>query len=189
MLTDISAYLGAAFLISELALAVWRRASVKADVPDRDGGSLRILWIVTTASIVAAAFLSAHGARPLLSAGAAWPWIGVAIFVTGAALRWWSIWHLGRFFTVNVALADDHRVVDNGPYRLIRHPSYAGLIAELAGLGAAFQTLPSLLAVLIFPTIALLYRIRLEEAALQTHLPGIYGAYSARTKKIVPWVY
>ena len=181
--------LGAGFLIPELGLALWRRASTKGNAGNRDGGSLGLLWVVISASITAGAFLSAYGVQPSLPAGFLWPWVGVAIFVLGAALRWWSIWHLGRFFTVNVAVAEDHRVVDTGPYRAIRHPSYAGLLLQFIGLGLTLGTLPSLLVIFVFPTLAILYRISIEEAALRFYLPVAYAAYSARTKKMVPLIF
>ncbi len=189
MLPDAFAYLGIGFLLSEMALGFWRRASSKGHVENRDAGSLRLLWIVNSAAITAGAFLSAQGVKPWLPAGYPWSWIGASVFAIGAALRWWSIWHLGRFFTVNVAVAQDHRVVDTGPYRYIRHPSYTGIILEYSGLGLTLGTWPSLLTVLIFPVVAILYRIRVEEKALNAHLPSAYAAYSARTKKIVPLVF
>lgn len=189
MLPSAFAYLGAGFLLSEVGLAVWRRASSRGNTESRDGGSLRLLWIVISASITAGAFLSASGVKPWLPAGVPWGWIGASVFVLGTALRWWSIWHLGRFFTVNVAVAPDHRVIDTGPYSFIRHPSYTGLLLQFVGLGLTLGTLPSLLAVVVLPTLAILHRIRIEEAALHAHLPGAYAAYSARTKKIVPLVF
>jgi protein-S-isoprenylcysteine O-methyltransferase len=59
--------------------------------------------------------------------------VGVALLLLGLLLRWWSIIHLGRFFTVDVVIATDHRVVDSGPYRFIRHPSYSGVLLIIAG--------------------------------------------------------
>ena len=73
--------------------------------------------IVISLSIVAGVELSVNRVRPFLPAGLPWPTVGLGIFAAGVLLRWWSIWHLGRFFTVNVAVAADHRVVDTGPYR------------------------------------------------------------------------
>ncbi len=183
------AYLGAGFLFSEAGLAIWRRASRQKQTENRDAGSLRRLWIVTSVSITAGMFLSAYGVKPSLPIGFPWPLCGVAVFCVGAMLRWWAIWHLGRFFTVNIAVASDHRIIDTGPYRFVRHPSYSGLILELAGLGLTLGTLPSLAAVVIAPTFALLHRVRIEEAALRAHLTDAYATYSARTKKIVPFVF
>ena len=189
MLTHVPQYLGIGFSLSEAVLAIRRRGSSKGSTVNRDAGSLQILWIVISASIVAGYSLASRGVGPLLPAGLSWPLIGVAVFAPGAALRWWSIWHLGRFFTVNVAVAEDHRVVDTGPYRYVRHPSYTGLLLQLAGLGLSLVALPSLLVMLIPPTLAILYRIRIEEAALHAHLAAAYAEYSLRTKKMVPLIF
>ena len=189
MLTDASACIGCGFLFSELGLAVWRRAKAAGGMSDRDAGSLRLLWIVITLSMVAGVLLSGYGVRPYLPAGFPWSAMGLGLFAAGALLRWWSIWHLGRFFTVNVSVAADHRVVDTGPYRLIRHPSYAGLLLQFVGFGLTLGTFPAVAATLILPTLTLLHRIRVEEAALCAHLPGSYPAYVSRTKKMVPLVF
>ena len=189
MLSHVPPYLGIGFLLSEMVLAFRRRASAKGSAVNHDAGSLQILWVVISASIFAGFSLAARGVGPRLPVGLPWPLIGVAVFAPGAALRWWSIWHLGRFFTVNVAVAADHRVVDTGPYRFVRHPSYTGLLLQLAGLGLSLHALPSLLVMLILPTLAILYRIRIEEAALRAHLVEAYAEYSLRTKKIVPLIF
>ena len=183
------AWIGLGFLFSELGLAVWRRAAATGTMSDRDAGSLRLLWIVISLSMAAGVILSEYGVRPLLPAVPLWPVIGLGVFVVGALVRWWSIWHLGRFFTVNVAVAADHRVVDTGPYRRIRHPSYLGLLLQFAGFGLTLGSLPALAVVLVPPTWALLRRIRVEETALRAHLPDSYPSYIARTKKIVPLVF
>ena len=184
-----SSWVGLGFLLSELGLAVWRRAKASGGMSNRDAGSLRLLWIVISISMFVGVELSVNGARPFLPAGFSWSLLGLGIFAAGALLRWWAIWHLGRFFTVNVALADDHRVVDTGPYHWVRHPSYSGLLLQFAGFGLTLNTWPSLAVVLIPPTLALLRRIRVEEAALCAHLPDSYPTYAARTKKIVPLVF
>ena len=189
MLSDASAWIGLGFLLSELGLAIRRRATASGDTVDRDAGSLRLLWIVIALSVVAGVLLSSYGVRPYLPAGYPWPVLGMGLFMAGALLRWWSIWHLGRFFTVNVSVAADHRVVDTGPYRLIRHPSYSGLLLQFAGLGLTLGMFPALVVVLVLPTLALLHRIRVEEFTLSAHLPDSYPAYVARTKKIVPLVF
>jgi protein-S-isoprenylcysteine O-methyltransferase len=62
---------------------------------------------------------------------------GAALFAAGLALRWYAIVYLGRFFTVNVAISKDHRLIDTGPYRFIRHPSYTGAIMAFVGVFAS----------------------------------------------------
>ncbi len=115
--------------------------------------------------------------------------VGLGAFVTGTLLRWWAIFHLGRFFTVDVAVATDHRVVDTGPYRLIRHPSYTGLLLQFAGVAVALGNGLSLAVILLPIAGAILYRIRVEETALRSSLGEPYLNYMQRTRRLVPWLY
>src|SRR5690348_17282812 len=73
----------------------------------------------------------------------------MGMMIAGMLFRWTAIRTLGRFFTVDVAVHEGHAVVDSGPYRLVRHPSYTGLLLAFAGLGLAFQNWISLLALLL----------------------------------------
>jgi protein-S-isoprenylcysteine O-methyltransferase len=104
------------------------------------------------------------------------------------ALRWTAILWLGKFFTVNVAIASDHRVIDTGPYRFIRHPSYTGALAAFLGLAICTGNVASLLIMMIPVTWAFMQRVRLEEAVLRQALGASYIDYSNRTKRL-PFVY
>ena len=189
MVSILSTILGGGFLVSELGLAIWRRAARTDKGKNADAGSLRLLWIVISASIFTGIQLAVNGVGPRFPAGFPWSWAGAGVFALGAVLRWWAIWHLGRFFTVNVSLAADHRVIDTGPYHLIRHPSYTGLLLQFAGFGLTLGTLSGWLVVVVPSTLALLHRIRVEERALNSHLGAAYANYAARTKKLLPMVY
>jgi protein-S-isoprenylcysteine O-methyltransferase Ste14 len=114
---------------------------------------------------------------------------GVAILLAGAAFRIWAIVVLGRFFTVTVTIQPDHRIVEDGPYRRLRHPSYTGLLAALAGFGLALGNWLSLLALVVLPLAGVLLRIRAEEAALVRALGDGYRAYEARTDRLIPGVW
>jgi protein-S-isoprenylcysteine O-methyltransferase len=104
-------------------------------------------------------------------------------------VRWYAILYLGRFFTVNVAIAADHRVIDTGPYKYIRHPSYSGVLLIFLGMAISFQNWLGF-AVLLFPTtLAFLRRIDIEEMALRGALGDAYINYSAHTRRLIPFVY
>jgi protein-S-isoprenylcysteine O-methyltransferase Ste14 len=115
--------------------------------------------------------------------------VGVTLMVAGMAFRLWSIRTLGRFFTVTVDVADDQRVVDTGPYAVLRHPSYTGMLIVYLGIGAAFDSWFSLIAAPIPLAAAILTRIRHEERALHDGLGPAYAAYADRTKRLVPFVW
>jgi protein-S-isoprenylcysteine O-methyltransferase len=116
-------------------------------------------------------------------------WIGLLLFVTGILLRWYSIIHLGRFFTVDVAISAEHRVIDSGPYRFVRHPSYTGALIAFIGVGLYVRNWISLLLLILPITAAFLWRIRIEEQALIAGLGEDYRRYAARTKRLIPFLY
>ena len=114
--------------------------------------------------------------------------LGLSIVAAGAA-RIWAVVTLGRFFKITVTIQPDHQVVETGPYRRLRHPSYTGLLLILAGVGVAFGNWLSLLALVALPLVGILIRIRVEEAALLAALGDSYASYSARTDRLIPGVW
>lgn len=111
---------------------------------------------------------------------------GEALIVAGAVLRVWAMLTLDRFFTFVVGIADDHRVVEEGPYRVIRHPGYAGAIIAMVGVGVALRNWLAVLLMLIVPPLVFAVRIRVEEVALVAALGQEYEDYARRTGSLVP---
>jgi protein-S-isoprenylcysteine O-methyltransferase len=124
-----------------------------------------------------------------MNAAPALRYLGIALFVAGLALRWYAIVHLGRFFTVNVSIAADHRLIDTGPYRIVRHPSYTGALMAFLGLGLCIANWASLLSLLVPICLAFLRRIHVEEAVLLQALGDQYRDYMRRTKRLIPAIY
>lgn len=181
------AVLGPLFGISEILLGLFLRA--KSDAQSRDKGSLRMLWLVILGSL----FLAFVATKKLpglgfAETGISYP-LGVGLFFSGLLLRWISIIHLGRFFTVNVAIAKDHQLVDSGPYHYIRHPSYTGALLAFFGFGLCLSNLASLLLIMLPVSAAFLYRMRIEEAALSQALGDVYRDYCRRSKRLIPFIY
>ena len=179
--------LNAVLLVSELAL-VWRRPSSRAPSTRLDRGSHLLLWIVFVGSITAGHFVGLSHVGPRLLPGAPGAWFGASLFAAGMALRWWAIVHLGRFFSVDVAISRDHQIVDTGPYRFVRHPSYTGLLLQCAGLAVVLGTMLSFLVIVVPTLLVLFYRIRVEEKVLLANLGEGYATYSLRTKRLLPGV-
>jgi protein-S-isoprenylcysteine O-methyltransferase len=180
-------WLAAGYGISELLVTQFMRSKESAN-NDTDKGSLRILMLVIYGSVFAAIY-SANQWPQLTFGNDNWYWIGLVTFVAGLAVRWTAIVWLGKFFTVNVALASDHRVIDTGPYRYIRHPAYLGVLLAFLGLGLCFANFAALFLFIVPPAAALLYRMNIEEDALKTGLSQAYIQYMRRTKRLIPGVY
>ena len=115
--------------------------------------------------------------------------IGVALLISGIALRWTAIYTLGRFFTPKVIIQPDHRLISSGPYRFLRHPSYTGALIAHLGLGLSFSNWFSLALSSIPYLVATLYRVHVEELALKEALGDEYLRYSKKTKRLVPGLY
>ena len=115
-------------------------------------------------------------------------WLGVVLFAIGGALRIWPVFVLGRRFSGLVAIQPGHTLVTNGIYGVIRHPSYLGLLVSSLGWGLAFRSgVGVLLTALMIPP--LLARIRAEERLLRAQFGDEYGAYCARTSRLIPGLY
>ena len=91
-------------------------------------------------------------------------WLGILLIYAGIALRLYAIKVLGRYFTASVAIAAEQTVIEAGPYRLIRHPSYTGLLITLLGFGLSLtNNWLSLLVMMGCALLGLSYRIHVEE--------------------------
>ena len=173
--------------LSELCLNLVKRAKATAVTKDRH--SLKLIWILN----MGGCWLGMYCA--VLLPSLAFPWreqvvlSGLCLCVLGLTLRWYAIIYLGRFFTVNVAIATDHRLIDSGPYRWIRHPSYAGGLLIVLGFGLCMGNIASLLIFMTCFLIACLRRIQVEEQALIEAFGGQYRDYMQRTKRLIPFVY
>jgi protein-S-isoprenylcysteine O-methyltransferase Ste14 len=115
-------------------------------------------------------------------------WLGVVLAAAGGALRIWPVFVLGRRFSGLVAIQAGHRLVTDGIYGVIRHPSYLGLLINALGWALAFRSGAGvLLTALLIPP--LLARIRAEEALLRTHFGSEYEQYCQRTSRLIPGIY
>lgn len=113
---------------------------------------------------------------------------GLLLMAWGQLLRWWSIATLGRLSTVR-ASAEDRRLIDTGPYRFVRHPSYTAILLVHLGAGLCFGNVLTV-AVLVLPVAAaLLYRMHVEETELVHELGPSYLDYIARTRRLIPLIY
>ena len=92
------------------------------------------------------------------------------LLTVGIVLRIWSIVHLGRFFTVDVAIQEGQRVVRDGPYRFVRHPSYSGSMLALVGLACLTFNWLGFVVIIACSFLAYTLRISVEEKVLFQNL-------------------
>jgi protein-S-isoprenylcysteine O-methyltransferase Ste14 len=151
------------------------------------------LFAACTVIAFVVAFLLASWLPAAAIGGPRWPVFvaGLVMMVAGIGLRQWAIASLGRFFTTNVRIHNDehggHTVIDTGPYRWMRHPSYTGSLTTIVGTGLALGNWAALAVLTIVPTLALLFRIRVEETALLTGLGEPYRRYTATVRsRLIP---
>ena len=154
---------------------------------NRDRGTRVVIAISLGAAIAAASV--ATSVAPSLRMPVAVRVFGVIVMWLGLATRVWAVAALGGAFRTTVEVDPDQAVVTTGPYRWIRHPSYAGLLLILAGLGLAIGNWLSLAACLVLPLPALVWRIHVEEAELSRVLGDGYRAYRIGTARLIPGIW
>ncbi|HEX8036402.1 MAG TPA: isoprenylcysteine carboxylmethyltransferase family protein [Ktedonobacterales bacterium] len=176
--------------IPERISAFWLRSARDPGARQQDRGS----YFVLIGSIIAGAAVGVPLAVDWT--GGAIPWFrpqvtiaGIVLILLGGGLRWWAILTLGRYFTFDVAVRATQKVVQTGPYRLIRHPAYSGTLLSLLGVGLALANWVSLVAILAGVLIGLLYRVRVEEKALIEGLGQPYVDYMRRSKRFIPFMF
>lgn len=176
-----------AWMGSELVLS-WVMRTGKEESGDRDNGTLTVIYAATVSSITMATVIAVLSEFPIWRTAEA-RYVGMSIIVSGMALRIWSMAMLGRFFTYNVAVRDGHQLVRSGPYRVLRHPSYSGLLLSFVGYGIALNNWLSLIVVFLPVFVAFIRRISIEETVLSEHFGDLYTDYKRCTWRLIPLVY
>jgi protein-S-isoprenylcysteine O-methyltransferase Ste14 len=178
-----------AWLALEAGLIIRDRVRGKGGFA-RDRGTLWLNIIVITVALGVAGTLTAsfrHSAWQFGSSGLSVA--GPIIMWTGLVVRIWAIVVLGQSFRTTVEVDAGQQVVDSGPYRWVRHPSYTGILLLMVGLSLVYGNWLALAVLLVLPTGVLINRIVVEEAALTEVMGRAYSDYAARTKRLVPGVW
>ncbi|GAC1342905.1 MAG: hypothetical protein NVSMB29_15070 [Candidatus Dormibacteria bacterium] len=170
---------------SSLVLRDLRAGMRRAPASDRNSGVLAVT--LGGAGLLGAIALGLHPLLPLPARAALIA--GLGVLWAGLGLRIWAVRTLGRFFRLVVLVQDGHRVIDDGPYRLVRHPSYTGVIAVCLGAGLAVGDLAGALLAGSCMVVGLLPRIRFEEAALEQTLGQSWRTYAAHRARLLPGIW
>ncbi|MBN8209413.1 isoprenylcysteine carboxylmethyltransferase family protein [Bacillus sp. NTK071] len=115
--------------------------------------------------------------------------IGLLLYGGGIALRYWGIQELGHFFSRNVIVESKVDLVSSGPYRILRHPLYTGLLLSTIGIPIYIGTWGGVIVAILLIIPALLYRIRLEERMLYDSVGESYREWSNQRYRLVPFIY
>lgn len=176
------------WIVLELIFAFTRNRARGAQTHDRASGIILII------SLYAGIFLglnTSFAARQF-----AIPWnrtllfgIGIFLILAGEAFRWYAISVLGKFFTNVISIQTGQTVIENGPYRYIRHPSYSGAILSFLGFGLALTNWLSLGLIILATILGYIYRVHVEEQVLVEGLGQPYRNYMQHTKRFIPFIY
>jgi protein-S-isoprenylcysteine O-methyltransferase Ste14 len=172
-----------------LVLEVRQSANRRPEAVTADQGSRPVLRVATVIGVAAAIVIAQAVPGAAIRPRALWAWVGLVLLWCGVALRFWSFRTLGRYFTFTVQTSHDQPVITDGPYRVIRHPSYAGVLLAVIGLGLYIGNWLSLVAMTAAVAFGIVNRIRIEERALQRDLGDDYRDYAATHKRLVPFVW
>ena len=184
-------------IIFQIVLALWilseivggtlipymRRGGAVLNRKDK-GSGLFIFFIIFLSIIIAIVLASASIA--ILPTWFFYP--GIIVMILGIIFRQWSIAVLGRFFSGTVSTQEGQKVVEKGPYKYIRHPSYTGAFIILIGIGLALQSWGAVIILVFLFSLGYGYRIHVEEKVLISKLGDPYIEYKKRTKRLIPYI-
>jgi protein-S-isoprenylcysteine O-methyltransferase Ste14 len=152
-------------------------------------GSEIVFRLMVAVGAIAAGVVASAAPSATIGPAAVVDWIGLVVLWCGISLRLWSFHTLGRYFTFTVQTSSDQPVIADGPYRVIRHPSYAGLLLVVIAVGLFIGNWLSLGCLVVATAGGLVFRIRVEEQALTRNLGDSYRDYAASHKRLVPFVW
>jgi protein-S-isoprenylcysteine O-methyltransferase Ste14 len=154
-----------------------------------DRGSMTFIMLAGWIGMLGAFMVAGIQACVIRSGEKVWFVAGLVTVVAGSLLRRHCWRMLGKHFTGNVKASADQPLVEQGLYRWVRHPSYTGGMLMYVGTGLALTNWLSALIIGLAGGAAYLYRVRVEEQALQANLGGRYQQYMRRTKRFVPFIF
>jgi protein-S-isoprenylcysteine O-methyltransferase Ste14 len=159
-----------------------------------DKFSFFVVWLFTIPPILFAYLIQKHFifSNGFGSFSALFPFLGYlgCLFIAfGVTIRLMAVATLKQQFTTKVSIIEKHRIVEQGVYRMIRHPAYLGYLASLLGIGLVLGNWVGLAALMVLPLLGILYRIHVEESVLLSYFGDAYRDYANRTKKLLPGIW
>ncbi|WP_273853175.1 methyltransferase family protein [Guptibacillus spartinae] len=148
------------------------------------------IWILTMISLaIIGSLLFSELGKLVFRESLVTQLIGLIFYGSGIGLRYWGIQELGHFFSRDVVVERKVDLVSSGPYRLLRHPLYTGLLLILVGLPIYLGTWGGVLLSILLLVPALLYRIHIEERMLYASVGETYHEWGKERYRLVPFIY
>jgi protein-S-isoprenylcysteine O-methyltransferase Ste14 len=160
----------------------------KTDRQKADKSSLFLIWVLIIIGNVSAVFITNFVSVPI-GPSPAIGYVGLILIILGVLLRIGAIRSLGKFFTVQVTIKEDHQLKTNGYYKYVRHPSYTASLISFIGFGVSLNHWISVLLAGGLAFIAFAIRIQIEEKVLLSHFGASYETYKGKTKGLIPFIY
>jgi protein-S-isoprenylcysteine O-methyltransferase Ste14 len=178
--------LWALFIVSWVAAAVWAyrptsRMALGPLAPLYGAGGAASVLLIALNMLVPYMHERLWPAQPMLD----WPM--VVLCALGLAFCWWARIHLGKLWSGGIDRKADHRVVDTGPYGIVRHPIYSGVIVAAFAF-AVTRARPSAILLWLSITVFFSLKARMEERFLREELGDDYAAYGAKVGRLMPGV-
>lgn len=178
-----------AFLVGLVLTVVLERTGITMDpsTKSRDRFSKAALTASLFGAMMVGVWQAASGQGVVGDALLGMQVLGGLLWGTGETIRRWAMQTLGRFFTDTVRIFQDHKLIIEGPYKLVRHPSYAGLFLVMIGAPMTTGSLVAVVVSTIAGGAALAWRVTVEERELRGAFGAAYEAYRASTPALMPW--
>jgi protein-S-isoprenylcysteine O-methyltransferase Ste14 len=175
------------WFVSEILLNRLMR-SRSNDRKNADQNSLLVIWLTVILSVAIAVYLSFNYSIPI-SNHSFFQYLGIVIILIGIFLRLLVIRSLGKFFTVDVTIRQDHKLKKDGFYKYLRHPSYFASLISFIGFGFSLNNWLSLIIILASVLVVFVRRIKVEENVLIEQFGKEYSDYMKSTKGLIPFFY
>lgn len=151
------------------------------------GTEVQIIWAVAITQL--AAVIEFCYFKQLLSAWNIIDTFAITAMISGFALRTWAVHTLGQFFTMHITVQDQQKIIQTGPYKIFRHPSYVGAFLLYLGTITFLHSWYTLIVASLLLPVVWLRRIYYEEKMLLESFGEEYKTYCKKAKRLIPWIW
>lgn len=169
--------------VGTVIIPYFRHYGTKINKEDRWS---RLLLALTMYLPICIAFYCAFSNIAVMPSWTFFP--GIFLIILGIVIRQWSVAVLGSFFSLDVGTQKGQKIVKKGPYKLVGHPSYTGILLIVLGIGLTLQSWAGFIIIILGFGIGFGYRIQVEEKLLVSKLGDDYINYMKNTKRLIPYI-